>query len=50
MRRQAHVRDEARRSLKGEVQKFVITFCVEMLEHEYKTVKAIGKADRSRIP
>lgn len=47
--RRAESLPQLRRPLKGEVQRFVITFCLEMLDREYKTVKAIAKADSSRI-
>jgi hypothetical protein len=37
------------RSLKGEVQRFVITFCLEFVEHEYNALKNIAKKDLARI-
>ena len=38
-----------RRSLKGEVQRFVITFCLGMVEREYKALKNIAKKELARI-
>ncbi len=38
-----------RRSLKGEVQRFVITFCLSMVELEYKALKNIAKKELARI-
>jgi hypothetical protein len=38
-----------RRSLKAEVERFVITFCVEFVEHEYKALKNIAKKDLKGI-
>jgi hypothetical protein len=38
-----------RRSLKGEVQRFVITFCLDFVEHEYKALKNIAKKELARI-
>jgi len=38
-----------RRSLKGEVERFVITFCVGVAEREYKALKTIAKNELARI-
>ena len=38
-----------RRSLKGEVERFVITFCLEFVEHEYKALKNIAKKELRKI-
>jgi hypothetical protein len=45
----AHTLPQFRRSLAGEVQRFVITFCVEMLKHEYKSVKKTADEDSAGI-
>jgi hypothetical protein len=38
-----------RRSLKGQVQRFVITLCLGMVEHEYKALKSSAKKEFARI-
>jgi hypothetical protein len=45
----AHTLPQFRRSLSGEVQRFVITFCVGMLKHEYKAVKKSADEDSAGI-
>jgi hypothetical protein len=38
-----------RRSLKGQVQKFVITFCLGIVKHEYKALNGSAKQELARI-
>jgi hypothetical protein len=45
----AHTLPQFRRSLAGEVQRFTITFCVDMLKLEYKSVKRTADKERAEI-
>jgi hypothetical protein len=47
--RRADTLPQIRKSLSGEVQRFVITFCVGMLKREYETIQKIGKTDAAKI-
>lgn len=47
--RRADSLPQIRKSLSGEVQRFVITFCVGMLKLEYETIQKIGKTDAAKI-
>jgi hypothetical protein len=47
--RRARSLPKFRRSLKGEVQSFVIEFCIDFLEHELDELKKIAESEKARI-
>lgn len=47
--RRARSLPKLRRSLKGEVKRFVIRFCIKMFEHELEEIKKKAMADEARI-
>jgi hypothetical protein len=47
--RRARSLPKLRRPLKGEVERFVIHFCIQMFEHELEELKQKAKADEARI-
>ena len=47
--RRARSLPKLRRSLKGEVERFAIHFCIRMFEHELEEIKKKAEADEARI-